>query len=65
MNYKIKYPLIHFEYDISCNAFGFNTKKYLVATNSEIIYNMNLDDDTRNSGFYYYYYIYLIVSNKS
>lgn len=65
MNYKIKYSLMHFEYDISCNAFRFNTQKYLVVNNSEIIYNINLDDDTRNSGFYYYYYIYLIISNKS
>lgn len=65
MNYKMKYYLINFEYDIAINSFGFNTKKYLLITNSEIIYNMNLDDDTRNSGFYYYYYIYLIISNKS
>lgn len=56
MNYKMKYSLMHFEYDIACNAFGFNTQKYLLVTNSKIIYNMNLDDDTRNSGFYYYYY---------
>lgn len=65
MNYKIKYSLMHFEYDLASNAFRFNTQKYLLVNNSKIIYNMNLDDDTRNSGFYYYYYIYLIVSNKS
>lgn len=65
MNYKMKYYLINFEYDISCNVFRFNTQKYLLVNNSEIIYNINLDDDTRNSGFYYYYYIYLIISNKS
>jgi len=38
--------------------------QYLVVNNSEIIYNINIDDDTRNSGFYYDYYIYLIVSNN-
>ena len=65
MNYKMKYYLINFEYDIASNVFRFNTRKYLLVNNSEIIYNMNLDDDTRNSGFYYYYYIYLIVNNKS
>lgn len=64
MNLKIKYYLVHFEYDISCNAFGFNTKKYLLINNSRIIYNINIDDDTRNSGIYYYYYIYLILSNN-
>lgn len=65
MNWKMKYYLINFEYDIASNSFCFSTQKYLVINNSEIIYNINIDDDTRNSGFYYYYYIYLIVSNKS
>lgn len=60
----MKYYLINFEYDLSSNMFCFNTQKYLVINNSEIIYNMNIDDETRNSGFYYYYYIYLIVSNN-
>lgn len=64
MNWKMKYYLINFEYDLSSNMFCFNTQKYLVVNNSEIIYNINIDDDTRNSGFYYYYYIYLIVSNN-
>lgn len=64
MNWKMKYYLINFEYDLSSNMFCFNTQKYLVVNNSEIIYNINTDDDTRNSGFYYYYYIYLIVSNN-
>ena len=64
MNWKMKYYLINFEYDLSSNMFCFNTQKYLVINNSEIIYNINIDDDTRNSGFYYYYYIYLIVSNN-
>lgn len=64
MNWKMKYYLINFEYDMTSNSFRFNTQKYLVINNSKIIYNMNIDDDTRNSAFYYYYYIYLIVSNK-
>lgn len=64
MNWKMKYYLINFEYDLSSNAFRFNTQKYLVINNSEIIYNININDDTRNSGFYYYYYIYLIISNN-
>ena len=64
MNWKMKYYLINFEYDMTSNSFHFNTQKYLVINNSEIIYNINIDDDTRNSGFYYYYYIYLIVSNN-
>lgn len=65
MNYKIRYYLINFKYDIAINSFRFNTQKYLLVNNSRIIYNMNLDDDIRNSEFYYYYYIYLIISNKS
>lgn len=65
MNWKMKYYLINFEYDLSSNMFRFNTQKYLVVNNSEIIYSINIDDDTRNSGFYYYYCIYLIISNKS
>ena len=64
MNWKMKYYLINFEYDLSSNIFRFNTQKYLVVNNSKIIYNINIDDDTRNSVFYYYYYIYLIVSNN-
>lgn len=60
----MKYYLINFEYDMTSNSFCFNTQKYLVVNNSEIIYNINIDDDTRNSGFYYYYYIYLIISNN-
>lgn len=64
MNWKMKYYLINFEYDLSSNTFRFNTQKYLVVNNSEIIYNMNIDDETRNSGFYYNYYIYLIISNN-
>lgn len=65
MNWKMKYYLINFKYDIASNSFRCNTQKYILVNNSKFLYNINLDDDTRNSGFYYYYYIYLIISNKS
>ena len=31
-----------YSYDLSSNAFRFNTQKYLVINNSKIIYNMNI-----------------------
>jgi hypothetical protein len=65
MNWKMKYYLINFEYDIVSNSFRCNTQKYILVNNSKFLYNINLDDDTRNSGFYYYYYIYLMFIDKS
>jgi len=57
MNWKMKYYLINFEYDMISNSFRFNTQKYLVINNSEIIYNINNDfiyidrDNIRNESY--------------
>ena len=50
MNWKMKYYLINFEYDMTSNSFRFNTQKYLVINNSKIIYNI-IFCEAMNMGF--------------